>query len=567
MFTIQKKHKVQAFYYYHNPSNHEISEQIEHISEWAEIASTYLQKIFWLKINSILDNNSLEEELTSLWIVELKDYFLEFPSAWEDLKRKMSTHRDEKEWVKGKYVLSGEKEDFILPVFLRLGRKDNMWNTLEALFREEILSNPALLQLSSREPSILDTSHENLRFLDEKKRIPFLEHMIYHGLQQNTDERIEDYSSIMLLLPDLLIYLKSIFDIEFSDMPKKIKSAKDIAKFLVQKIWNWENNWLESKKSWLLVKAFNAWWGYTEISNHRKQAEANIKEVPSMLQKLWIRLLTDNNSLKKDTDNIGRYTCAFTTKNWDDISFELEFRIKSMRSILLKLWESEDYNNFDALRDIFGMAIIFPDHTPDELKEEIVLKFSQIMTNKWYLIKNKWLLWEKSLKRLKNKLKNEDKKALWKIVSSTKWKTSNKFKNTSISWFSKIFWDPLWMEIQFHEESSYKYWMDDHHLYDPLKIVSAWWRGSWFVTPNQLLHIVRKEIPENIRETIIKKLPQQIILDYLNTWRILAFKWEKWDIYFSALWQVEKFKEKFPKASHIEKWDKEMTNFITWITI
>jgi hypothetical protein len=248
MFSIRKKHKVQI-YYFHNPSHDEITERIETNSTWANVASVYLQELFRTKTENILDKTPLENELGHLGIVALREFFLEFPSAWEELKRKISKHKEEDPKIPGRYMLPNNKEDYILPVFLRLWRGDNMWDFIEANFRREILKNPAVLQLSSREPSILDTSHGNLRFLDERKRVEFLEHLICHGIQKNVDEQIINYDShIKEILPEIQFYLKSIFDVEFLDFPKKIKTIRDLGKFLANKIWNEQDNWLGSKK-------------------------------------------------------------------------------------------------------------------------------------------------------------------------------------------------------------------------------------------------------------------------------------------------------------------------------
>ena len=61
---------------------------------------------------------------------------------------------------------------------------------------------------------------------------------------------------------------------------------------------------------------------------------------------------------------------------------KIEYRLKSMRSILLKMWESEEYNTIDAMRDIIGIAITWPDITTSKEKVEVMGKFSQLMEEK-----------------------------------------------------------------------------------------------------------------------------------------------------------------------------------------
>lgn len=63
--------------------------------------------------------------------------------------------------------------------------------------------------------------------------------------------------------------------------------------------------------------------------------------------------------------------------------------MKSLRSILLKLWETEDYNNIDALRDMIGLSFIFPDEVSESDKKFFMKSVAQSYIPKAYIIKNK----------------------------------------------------------------------------------------------------------------------------------------------------------------------------------
>lgn len=52
-----------------------------------------------------------------------------------------------------------------------------------------------------------------------------------------------------------------------------------------------------------------------------------------------------------------------------------------MRSILLKLWESEDYNNIDAMRDTLGIAVIGKDLSSKD-KIELITKMTELFADK-----------------------------------------------------------------------------------------------------------------------------------------------------------------------------------------
>lgn len=40
------------------------------------------------------------------------------------------------------------------------------------------------------------------------------------------------------------------------------------------------------------------------------------------------------------------------------------------------MWQKSDYNNADAVRDIIGMNVVYPDSTSDEEKRELIHAFS-----------------------------------------------------------------------------------------------------------------------------------------------------------------------------------------------
>lgn len=560
--------------YFHNPSQEELLKHISHANDISESVSHYLTTIFQTRATDTLNKeSSFAHEIDALGIVVLKKFFLQFPSAWGELKRKISAHKSEK--ANGQLYIDKSKEEVILSVFLRLGRQSWIWENLEEIFREEIFNNPALLALSSREPSILDSSHGNLHFLTQEKRTSFIEKMIRHGIWINIDKWLWDSghqeADFEKILPQILKYLQSIFDIWFKDIPRNI-TIKNLAKYLSTKIWNSEGNGLDSKKAWMFVKSFSAWGWYDEIATLRESAEKRIDMIPNKFREHGIDLWPIEKEEERITDGevltIHKTQAKFKLSNGNILWCNLEFRVKSMRSILLKLWENEDYNNIDALKDILGFAIIFPDGTDEESKEEVILQCSQLMSNKGYILKNKGLLNTDNLSALKRHLKDKDKKPLWKVVNTRKMKTDKRLNNSSISGFSWLLWDPIGIEFQFYDQTGYDFWKNDHYTFDPLKIVSAWSRGSWFVTPHQLLHIVKKEIPESIRETVLQKLPQQIIINYLQKWQILGFCWKNEDVYFVPSQYKEEYMEKFPAMHELDpNNNEEFLKFISHMSI
>jgi len=59
----------------------------------------------------------------------------------------------------------------------------------------------------------------------------------------------------------------------------------------------------------------------------------------------------------------------------------MEWRVKTVRSILQKLWETEEYTNKDAIRDMIGVSFIFPDRIPVEEKKYFIIETGKLMPN------------------------------------------------------------------------------------------------------------------------------------------------------------------------------------------
>jgi hypothetical protein len=157
-------------------------------------------------------------------------------------------------------------------------------------------------------------------------------------------------------------------------------------------------------------------------------------------------------------------------------------------------------------------------------------------------------------------------KPLGSIVSSKKWKSSKHLTNASYSGFTQIDNNPVGIEIQFYNQDWYEYWKKDHYTFDPLKIISAWSRGSWFITPRQLLDVIRYNIPRNILEIKLKKFPHEIIKDYIREWAIIPYKSKNNTIYFVPKQYESFFTEKFPYTEVLDTKEDLLQSFISNIS-
>ena len=576
LFSIRKKWRIQVFSLnFRNPSSENITNSINRGS-WSDITD-YLRRFTVDRVAIVLgeQQSSLLSELDTFRIGELKAFFLENPSAWSDLKRKIHKYRSSEGDV---FSIKKENEEYIFPIFLRLKNTQGT-DAFESIIRREIFQNTALIKQISWEPSIIDSSHGNLSFLTvqtKKWQIGYIRRMIEFWMGANNDVSSSEETSeatMRRVTPEILKYLLSIFSISFDHLPRRI-SIWTLSSYLRDQIWvDWDKTGIKAKKAWTLVKAFSAWGSYEEINSIREKWVSQISQMQDKLIQSWIHV--DMGTIKHETngwnENVTIYPgrVSLILDSGDTFTCDIEYRLKSMRSILLKLWENEEYTNIDAMRDIIGMAIIWPDDTPQDTKIEIIWQFSQIMSNKSYVIKNKWLLnkrgasdpwikdwvWKTDIEKLHARIKDGLKKPLGGVVSNKKEKTDEKFINASISGFTQVGDNDVWLEIQFFDQSKYDFWKTNHYEFDPLKVISAWSRGSWFLTPHQVIHCIQKEIPSNIRDNYKLWRPQDIFYNYLKSGKLIAYTWNDGAIYITPKSHevrfIEKFNQKWLRRIHV----------------
>ena len=59
--------------------------------------------------------------------------------------------------------------------------------------------------------------------------------------------------------------------------------------------------------------------------------------------------------------------------------YGISWRVKTPESILQKMWQKSQYNKVDAMREVIGMNIIYPDNTSETEKKALIRKFSGLM--------------------------------------------------------------------------------------------------------------------------------------------------------------------------------------------
>lgn len=594
MFTIRKNKNIQHYFLNEkewsswelkSPTSKSIYESLQW--NWiSEEVHNYLMSVS-KKTKEIL-NQGVLEEIEQNGIKTLKPFFIQFPNAWYDLKRKLHKYGEYWfVWGTKKWFINWDNEELIISTFLRLNCDNETGEAIRKNIHEEIFSNQKLAEQTQKEPSMLDTSHSDIMGIEPRQQVIFLQKMITVWLDvNNTIEWGDNVDKLFKdIFGDILTYLKSIFWIQFSTNIKNSKNIHDLAKNLQPLIWDksTHNAWRNGKNAWMLIKAFRAWGSLWDIREKNSQSHLLVSNVPSKLKEIGAHISNvktkTERTIKNDTEEgctIFQWDVQIKLNDGTSFPCKIEYRAKTVRSILVKMWESEDYNTVDALRDMLWIAIIWPNDTKEEIKLEIIQKFTEIMPSYGYMFKNKGLLWKDSQKKLKQFFKQDNsKRPLWVSLQMKK-KSDPRLNNVSLSWFTSIQnitgsandTVTMWCEVQFYDQSGYDFWKTDHYRFDPKKIISAVCRWSYFITPHQVFNIIKEEIPENILKKILDSNIKKEFIDYIKKGSLIPYVINNQELIFTTKDYENGLREKFKNAQKIDPPnDARVIEFIKKINI
>lgn len=186
----------------------------------------------------------------------------------------------------------------------------------------------------------------------------------------------------------------------------------------------------ERENAFRIIQSIHAWAGLGYIQDLHSTAEQVIAKLPSVLKVAGIHIGEIKHSTR---DGTIIYESSFV---YNQRVYRISWRIKTIMSILQKQWESEEYTNVDAIRDIVGISIVYPDDTPIEEKIEIVSRVAALMPNFGYILKDKGGLKER-ISDVERAVREKGKNPVH-ISTRRGSSTNGKFENTSLSGFMKF---------------------------------------------------------------------------------------------------------------------------------
>lgn len=171
-----------------------------------------------------------------------------------------------------------------------------------------------------------------------------------------------------------------------------------------------------------------------------------------------------------------------------------------MKSILQKLWQTPEYSNQDALRDMLGMTILVPDETSAGKIAHILSIVQTMMPNYGYIAKNRHML---NTEQFRDVLNSNKKKQPVYISSSSNPNTNQHLYNIALSGFTKHPHLPACgFEVQILTESGFEWKKQEDPYYKVRGMIELLTRGELFVTPFQLKSSLQSLIDYNALDSI-----------------------------------------------------------------
>lgn len=481
----------------------------------------------------------------------LRAFFDKYPSAWWDLLRKLSKYKKEKgDDGRSVYIDETHTSDILETLLIRW-RKENTWVSLQAEMRAN-LNNPALIRFASKQPSILDGSGYSFSKIPKKQRTLSIEKLIIAWLTNNIDKcDTSNYPAhFSAVFPRLLYYLGKVFWLQL-DALQQIKNPKDFAIALSKMFDDPE----KVEDAFMVIQSFYAWPRVLEIEELCNDAKSEIGKMGHTLSKVWIRI---------DTITTEHHITGTTLYHAELLmggkKYQIDWRVKTPESILQKMWQKMQYNNVDAMRDIIGMNIIYPDSATDEDKKELITAFSNLMPDYGYILKNKWAVsrseWLTENLKKKPMAINEKKSEM----------THGEFTNMSLSGYMKLWNSPYGAEIQFISESEAREKKKEDPYYKLRWALDAFFRGPKYRHPSALYNFIQARVIVPYLQSLWCANFWDLFWKLISEEYIIAYRFANNNQFvFSVKWRESAMSEIFPDANKITPeslWYEDLRDYV-----
>lgn len=481
----------------------------------------------------------------------LRVFFDKYPSAWWDFIRKLNKHRRVRpDDPRSVYVDENHIADIMETLLIR-GRREDTGENLQKEMRAH-LNDPALLRFASKQPSILDGSGYSFSKLDKKTRLESIEKLIIAGLTNNIDECKEwnapEYFKVVF--PRLLYYLNKIFWLNVESL-HRAKTLKDFVTSLGKMFDSPE----KVEDAWMVVQSFYAWPRVSEIEELCENAKNDISKMENVFQKAGIHI---KNVITEQ--HITGTTIHHAELEMDGKVYGISWRVKTPESILQKMWQKSQYNNVDAMRDIIGLNIVYPDASTEEEKKSLLQTFSILMPNYGYILKNKWAV-------KKSEWLTEDLTKIPMAIKEEKSEmTHEDFTNMSLSGFMRL-WKNYGVEIQFLSQSEATSKKKEDPYYKLRWALDAFFRWPKYRLPSSLYAFIENRVSVPYLELLSCNNLWDLFWKLISDGYLIAYRFpNKKQFFFTVKWKEDAVRAIFPEATSINPsqwtWYEDLRDYV-----
>lgn len=282
----------------------------------------------------------------------------------------------------------------------------------------------------------------------------------------------------------IFYYLWDIFWIYIGNI-QWVRTLDDLSKELCKLFWN--NKWNDRAKAWKIIQAFHAWGDIKNIEEQYAKTRKACQKIPNKLKDMGIDL--DENTIQKHENQ--QWAEIWNAQwNYKGVLVHISWRAKTPKSVLKKLWETEAYVRWSAIRDELGLSFTYPDSIDLEIKKEIIILGSTLLAKQWYIFKNKWELNEDEFNQLTKDLKKKP------LFTGTKPWCDPKMCNASQSGFTRIWNESFGFEVQYSRKSAMEWKKDDDLIYKLKWSIDALMRWVFYASPKEIFNNLTREVKE-----------------------------------------------------------------------
>lgn len=465
----------------------------------------------------------------------------EYPYIWQNIKFKFKDYTNilkTNASAEDKKIAHDILLDEIIKIFMKPSEHNPFLTKEKKEIREticaEIIDNDTLVDYISGHSihSFIEYSNSKLKNLSERKAwggfgvlvknisdrnliqgesgargfglIKDVVHYAKNRVFNSNEAGIRSFNSIF---KEIIDYANRIFHI---DIYKSLPNLKSVEKFSdFDMVGTMLKNavasgWAPCRDATFFIKALYAWNDILEIKVAHKEAleapsdffafindgKGKCKEITpwqsKITKKLWIWK-------KRESIIHRRYVYSHTFEDGTTKDIYISTRVKSVESILIKLFADEHYGDIDALNDLFGVRMFLGWLTEGE-KIQVIHHFGKFMGKNSAIFKNKNYLSETQMSVLKGKWRKSNSMPIW-IESRLKTRNSKEYRDCKYSGYLRqdIHKNQIGTEIQFFntEDDPNPKGAAHHSILDAKKIIQWWYRGAHIITGKQIAGVIQ----------------------------------------------------------------------------